>query len=277
MIKSPLRYPGGKSKVVKHLAKFLPQNLSEYSEYREPMVGGGSVYLHIKQTFPNLSFWINDLNEDVYSFWKLVQYNLPQLVEELEYIRDVAVIGKLLFAELTDKNINFENCTIDERAVRFFVLNRITFSGTVEAGGFSEEAFHKRFTYSSIERLAKLEEVIKDVRITNFDYGELLEAPGKDVFIYLDPPYLSATQSRLYGKSGELHTYFEHDRFCQMLKECPHKWMVTYDNSEQIINNFRDFAYIYNWEVQYGMNNYKQDKAAKGQELIITNYPVDIA
>lgn len=273
MIVSPLRYPGGKSRAVKHIAKYLPKF---FLEYREPLVGGGSVFFYVKQTFPDIQFWINDLNEELYFFWKLAQSNLQQLVEEIEYQRDVYVNGKALFEELTSNDINFDNLTSDERAVRFFILNRITFSGTVESGGFSQEAFDKRFTYSSIKRLADLDKVIQGVQITDFDYSVLLKEPGEEVFIFLDPPYLGATQSRLYGKRGNLHIAFDHQRFAKLLRECPHKWMITYDDSNEIIENFKEFAYIYKWELQYGMNNYKQRKAAKGKELIITNYEVNL-
>jgi len=38
--------------------------------------------------------------------------------------------------------------------------------------------------------------------------------------------------------------------------------------------NFQ-FAQIYEWELQYGMNNYKQEKANKGSELFISNYSVE--
>lgn len=273
MIKSPLRYPGGKSRAIKHIATHLPK---KFLEYREPLVGGASVFFYVKQTFPNIQYWINDLNEELYLFWKCTQANLQQLVEKIEYQRDICINGKALFTELTTKDINFENLSSVERAVRFFILNRITFSGTVESGGFSQEAFDKRFTYSSIERLASLDKLLQEVRITNYDYSVLLEEPGEDVFIFLDPPYLSATQSRLYGKRGNLHTSFDHRRFAQLLRECPHQWMITYDDSDEVIQNFKSFAYIYKWELQYGMNNYKQGKAAKGKEVIITNYEVNL-
>lgn len=269
MIKSPLRYPGGKSRAIKQIANYLPKS---FLEYREPFVGGGSVFFYIKHTSPTIKYWVNDLNKDLYCFWKAVRLNLEQLVEKIEYYKDNYTNGKALFQELTNNQVNIENLTIDERAVRFFILNRITFSGTVESGGFSQEAFDKRFTDSSIERVANLKDTLQDVQITNFDYSVLLEAPGDEVFLFLDPPYLSATASRLYGKRGILHTSFDHQRFAKVLQKCSHKWMITYDDSEEIIQNFQDFAFIYKWELQYGMNNYKQDKAAKGKELIITNY-----
>jgi len=58
------------------------------------------------------------------------------------------------------------------------------------------------------------------------------------------------------------------------MQDCSHQWLITYDDCEQVRENF-DFAFIYEWELQYGMNNYKQKQAKKGNELFITNYPID--
>jgi site-specific DNA-adenine methylase len=58
--------------------------------------------------------------------------------------------GRELYNFLKDKsNINSEF----DIAVRFFIMNRITFSGIMDSGGYSQQAFEKRFTESSIERL----------------------------------------------------------------------------------------------------------------------------
>ncbi|MBD2242465.1 DNA adenine methylase [Nostoc sp. FACHB-888] len=271
MIKSPLRYPGGKSKAINQIVKYLPEN---FSEFREPFVGGGSVFIYLKQKFPNIKIWINDLNRELFLFWKVAQSDITQLVKEIRHIKVKHTDGKLLFIELTSVDIN--NLSDLERAVRFFVLNRITFSGTVESGGFSEQAFDKRFTDSSIERLEKLENILSEnVQISNLDYSHLLKSEGEDVFLFLDPPYFSATKSKLYGKYGDLHTYFEHQRFANLLQQCHHRWLITYDDSLHIRDNFQ-WANISEWELQYGMNNYKQSSAAKGKELFITNYEVKL-
>lgn len=269
MLKSPLRYPGGKSKAINQIVEYLPES---FAEFREPFIGGGSVFIYLKQKFPDLKFWINDLNQELFLFWKIAQTDIYQLVKEVHRIKDKYTDGKLLFTELTSVEVN--NLSDLERAVRFFVLNRITFSGTVESGGFSQEAFHKRFTYSSIERLGKLETILtKDIQITNLDYSELINAEGENVFLFLDPPYFSATKSKLYGKDGDLHISFDHQIFAEILQQCPYKWLITYDDSPQIRENFK-YANIYEWELQYGMNNYKQVRAAKGKELFITNYEI---
>ncbi|MBW4675404.1 MAG: DNA adenine methylase [Desmonostoc geniculatum HA4340-LM1] len=271
MFKSPLRYPGGKSKAINQIVEYLPDN---FSEFREPFVGGGSVFIYLKQKFPDIKIWINDLNRELFLFWKFAQSDIAQLVKEIRHIKAKYTNGKLLYTELTTVNVN--NLSDFERAVRFFVLNRITFSGTVESGGFSQEAFHKRFTDSSIERLEKLENILdKNIEITNLDYSHLLKKTGEQVFLFLDPPYFSATKSKLYGKDGDLHTSFQHQRFAELLQQCHHPWLITYDDSPQIRENFQ-WANISAWELQYGMNNYKQNGAAKGKELFITNYEVKI-
>ncbi|MHC5594993.1 MAG: DNA adenine methylase [Nostoc sp.] len=271
MLKSPLRYPGGKSKAINQIVEYLPES---FSEFREPFVGGGSVFIYLRQKFPHVKIWINDLNRELFLFWKFAQSDLAHLVKEIRQIKVKYTDGKLLFTELTQVNVN--NLSDLERAVRFFVLNRITFSGTVESGGFSQEAFHKRFTDSSIERLEKLENILSEnVQITNLDYSHLLKSEGEDVFIFLDPPYFSAEKSKLYGKRGDLHTSFEHQRFAEVLQQCYHRWLITYDDSLHIRENFQ-WANISEWELQYGMNNYKQGGAAKGKELFITNYEVKL-
>ena len=70
MIKSPLRYPGGKSRAIPQIIKYLPAN---FSEYREPFVGGGSFFIYLKQNYPKLNIWINDLNQNLFLFWKYSQ------------------------------------------------------------------------------------------------------------------------------------------------------------------------------------------------------------
>ena len=268
LIKSPLRYPGGKSKAIKIIVQYFPAN---FSEYREPFVGGGSLFIYLKQKFPHLKIWINDLNKELFLFWKFAQSNLEALVKEIRYIKSNSSDGKKLFEDLT--NVDLEKLSDFERAVRFFVLNRITFSGTVESGGFSQEAFHKRFTDSSIARLEQMTDILKDIKITNLDYSELLFVSGQNILIFFDPPYFCATRSRLYGKDGNLHISFEHQRFFDLVKKCQYQWLITYDNSPEIRKNF-DLFNLVEWELQYGMNNYKQSYAARGKELIITNYKI---
>jgi DNA adenine methylase len=265
-VKSPLRYPGGKSRAIQQMKFLLPK---EFNEYREPFVGGGSFFIYLKQKRPNLKIWINDLNPELYYFWEQAQVDAEKLAREVLKVKKERKNGQELFDELLA--VKTETISNFERAVRFFVLNRITFSGVVESGGYSQLAFESRFTESSIERLSKLGPILENVKITHLDYRELLQDGDKNIFTFLDPPYFKATKSKLYGKNGVLHTGFNHNGFATEMKKCKHSWLITYDDSPEIRANFF-FAKIYEWELQYGMNNYKQGKAEKGSELFITNY-----
>ncbi|HEY9906551.1 MAG TPA: DNA adenine methylase [Thermosynechococcaceae cyanobacterium] len=266
-VKSPLRYPGGKSKAIPQLLPHVPLTIGEY---REPFIGGGSVYLAVQQLLGNRvqSYWINDLNFDLYCFWHTAKTENEALAEAVEKIKQKYTNGRELFAYFTCPEFRLSEF---DRAVRFFVLNRITFSGTVDSGGYSQQAFERRFTDSSIDRLRNLSTHLAAVHITNTDYEILLKQEGENVFIFLDPPYLSVTKSKLYGLKGNLHTGFDHERFAQAMQQCPHKWLITYDDSPQVRKLF-EFANITEWTLQYGMNNYKQTGAAIGRELLIKNY-----
>ncbi len=269
IIKSPLRYPGGKSRAIPQIQKHLP---ASFTEFREPFVGGGSVFLFIRQCYPDVKIWINDLNYDLYCFWKTAQTDTHRLAAAVEKIKQDCDHGQRLFDELRS---NFHaNISDFDRAVRFFVMNRITFSGTVDSGGYSEAAFRTRFTHSSIKRLLNLQPLLQNIKITHLDYKSVIHEAGEDVFIFLDPPYLAATKSRLYGKNGSLHTAFDHTEFADEMKRCPHRWLITYDDSPEIRANFAA-SNLHAWELQYGMNNYKQGKANKGKELFITNYVLE--
>ena len=268
MIKSPLRYPGGKSRAIKFIAPLIP----EFDEFREPFVGGGSVFVYLKQKFPNKKFWINDIYENLFHFWNQSQQNPDKLIEQIQYWRDNSNVGKELHKYLLENIDNFDDL---KKAAAFFVFNRITFSGTTESGGFSKAAFNKRFTQSSIERVKALSHILGNTKITNLDYQEVIEAKGDNVFTFLDPPYYSATKSALYGKNGNLHKIFDHERFAEVLKRTNHKWLVTYDDSEYIRDLF-SFANIKKWNLTYGMRNVGNNGNQKGNELFISNYPLEI-
>lgn len=266
-IKSPLRYPGGKSKVTDLLLPFIPLDIREF---REPFIGGGSVFLAVKNLFQNRieRYWINDINVDLYLFWKYSQNNIDNLVSAVIKVRENYQDGKELYNYLKNQDNNNSEFDI---AVRFFIMNRITFSGIMDSGGYSQQAFEKRFTESSIERLKSVSNCLSQVNITCGDYEDLLMQDGKEVFLFLDPPYFKAVKSKLYGVKGDLHSSFDHQRFADNLQKCQHRWLLTYDDCPQVRELF-NFADISEFEVQYGMNNYKQKNAAKGKELLIKNY-----
>jgi len=267
---SPLRYPGGKSKVSGKIARLLP----EFSEYREPFIGGGSVFLAAAQANRSAKFWINDLYPEVANFWKQAQISLPAMVEAVREIKGNFRSGVELYEFLKDWGPHLDV----DGAVRFFILNRITFSGTSDSGGFSQQAFDKRFTDSSLERLEGLDFLSTlDLAVTNEDYEECLKSKGDDVSLFLDPPYRTKDR-RLYGKWGNLHRSFDHERFSEVVKACGHKWMVTYNQGlsvEDMLPESENVHYM-RWEQHYGMKNALGASVPRGKELIITNYSLGV-
>jgi DNA adenine methylase len=267
--RSPLRYPGGKQRAIEQIARLFPESAREY---REPLVGGGSVFFHARSSNFAEKYWINDKFSELFAFWRAVQdeETCARLMRDLEMLRlsfgnDPEKIKKYFLQARAEKTADRYRA-----ALLFFFFNRVTFSGTTRAGGFSSAASLRRFTASSIERLAPLPQALADVQITNLDFEDVILKPGRGVFIFLDPPYFKA--SRLYGRGGILHD-FDHVRLARILKALPkHRFLITYDDCPEIRKLYR-WANIQDWQLQYGMNNCNLKKESKiGSELFISNY-----
>lgn len=149
MIKSPLRYPGGKSRV----AKFIVEQFPKFDEYREPFLGGGSVFIETKRRFSDKKFWVNDVYFDLFKFWQQTQIDADAVCEKIIALKNQFSDGKRLYQFLKNNS--------EDSAAAFFIFNRITFSGTTLSGGYSEAAFRGRFTASSIERIKPLQNCSK--------------------------------------------------------------------------------------------------------------------
>ncbi len=105
MVKSPLRYPGGKSRAVKTIAPLIPQ----FDEFREPFLGGGSVFIYMKQKYPNKKYWINDIYSNLYYFWKYTRQNPDILIKLIQKYKDEFNDGKKLYRFLTRQIDRFGN------------------------------------------------------------------------------------------------------------------------------------------------------------------------
>jgi DNA adenine methylase len=95
-----------------------------------------------------------------------------------------------------------------------------------------------------------------------------MEAPGEDVFVFLDPPYL--IKDMLYGKDKEMHTSFCHEDFVKSCKDTTHNWMITYNEHPWLREQFADF-HMENFEFRYSLAHRKENKNKK-EELLIMNY-----
>lgn len=266
--KSPLRYPGGKSRGMKFLKNFIPP----FAELREVFFGGGSFSFYCLQQFSEAIYKASDLNYELWCFWTQLQKNTTALIDGVQAVYNQYDDGKQLFAEIVQRRN--DDLTELQRGIDFYILNRITFSGVVDAGGYSQASFEGRFTQSSIDRLLETAALIQPVQFFCEDYAYLINEPGENVLLFLDPPYYSATKSKLYGKKGILHTQFDHQLLFETLQHCSHKWLVTYDNCAYIKDLYKDF-YQLEWELQYGMTNSGNNASILGKELLIANYELN--
>ena len=210
-LKTPLRYPGGKSRACTKMDVYIP-DLRDYKEYREPFLGGGSVAIHITKKYPHLDIWVNDLYEPLYNFWRVLQddgYKLYKRLQELKSRYPDPGSAKGLFLEAKEL-VNDYSISPLYRACSFYVINKCSFSGLTESSSFSKQASDNNFSMRGIEKLQGYTQIIKDWKITNLSYEQLL-TDDKKCFTYLDPPY--DIKDNLYGKKGSLHNRFNHDDF----------------------------------------------------------------
>jgi len=277
-LKTCLRYPGGKSKAVKTLTPWFPKS---FKEYREPFIGGGSVAFYITQAYPDVPIWINDKYETLYNFWIQLRDCGEELSESLYDIKTKVSDYKsqedkdLAHQELFDacrENINNQNGI--ERAISFFILNKCSYSGLTENSTFSKTASRSNFSLIGIEKLKEYSNLIRNWKITNLDYSDVMNSCGEDVFVFLDPPY--DIKDFLYGKDREMHKSFDHLKFAEDVYECPHKFMITYNLNDRLIELYKDY-YLREWKLRYSMAHRGEkgtDENVK-TELLVTNYKIE--
>lgn len=267
-LKTPLRYPGGKSRAIKYLLPHFPDNVTEY---REPFIGGGSVAIAFTKENPDIPVWVNDLYEPLVNFWKVLQSNgiaLATHLEEVKKSNDSPDLAKKLF-DASKEIMNDETAEPLYRAACFYILNKCSFSGLTESSSFSRQASISNFSLRGIDKLPQYSELIANWKITNLSYEEMLDDSG--CFIFLDPPY--NIKDNLYGSKGSLHKGFDHKLFCDRITECNSPWMITY-NSHPTIKEWYENYEQWTWDLTYTMRstgdymNEQKDRA----ELLIKNY-----
>jgi len=272
-LKTPLRYPGGKSKSIKYISPLIP----DYDEYREPFIGGASVFIHLKQTYPNKIYWINDLYSSLYIFWNELKTHPMEVILQInEWKNEYKNNEKQMFKYAIE---NLDSPDGVKAGAAFYVINKTSFSGLSSSGSFSQQAVTQNFTDNCINKLDSISKVLGNTTITNLDYSELINKPGKNVFLFLDPPYFLGKKSNLYGKNGDMHKNFNHELFAETIKKCPHKWLITYNDCPEIRELFNAPGItIQSWEVGYTMHiHHNENKQQKSKEIFIYNYDLNNA
>jgi len=272
-LKTPLRYPGGKSRAVQKLSQYLP-DLRNYDEFREPFLGGGSVAIYITKQYPLLDIWVNDLYEPLVNFWQQLQMFGPDLCSSLTTLKSTANTpdkARQLFLVSKEK-INDKNVSSFDRAVAFYIVNKCSFSGLTESSSFSEQASNNNFNLRGIERLPGYSKIIEHWRITNYSYDYLMDG-YKGAFMYLDPPY--DIKDNLYGNKGSMHKRFDHDKFAADCDNHSMDMMVSYNSDQLVRERFKDWQAI-EFDHTYTMRSVGEYMREQHQrkELVLINYEV---
>ena len=270
-LKTPLRYPGGKSRAVPKLLQWLPSR--EITEYREPFLGGGSMAIEMTRRLPEeIPIWVNDLYEPLYNFWVQLRDNGDYLHRELMRAKNFhpdEETAKKLFLDAKEQ-LNEDNTDPKDRAVLFYIINKCSFSGLTESSSFSKAASNSNFSIRGIERLPEYSDLIQRWKITNVSYEELVSDETL-TFIYADPPY--DIKDALYGHKGDKHRGFDHAKFADTMDKCLCNVMISYNNHPEIVQRFLewcqyDFAHTYTMR---STGTYMSDQT-KRRELVLTNY-----
>ena len=270
-LKTPLRYPGGKSRACVKMDPYFP-DLRDYDEFREPFIGGGSVAIHITKKYPNLDIWVNDLYEPLVNFWQVLQTFSSDLRDTLSREKsnnNNPESAKELFLAAKDM-VNDLTLTSVDRAVAFYIVNKCSFSGLTESSSFSEQASNSNFSLRGIEKLPEYSKLIEKWRITNYSYDYLMDG-NKGAFMYLDPPY--DIKDNLYGRKGSMHKGFDHDKFAADCDNNDMDQLVSYNSDQLVTDRFKNWNAA-EFDLTYTMRSvgeYMREQKQR-KELLLFNY-----
>jgi len=272
MTLSPLRYPGGKSKLTAYVLETLRLNKLEGGTYAEPFAGGAAIalYLLINQHVKNI--YINDLDESIYCFWHSV-------INETElFCRMIDVIGVTIEEWHKQKRVyQSRSASMLERGFATFFLNRTNRSGIIKAGvigGLDQSGNYKldcRFNKERLKQQIRLIGTMRDcITLTNLDAVDFIETllPSLDnnTLVNIDPPYF------VKGK-GLYANFFEesdHYRLYEAVTNITQPWIVTYDDVPEINDIYSKYS-----PRSFGLTYVAQVKR-KGTEVIVHNPSMEI-
>jgi len=274
--KTPLRYPGGKSRACTKMDQYLLK-VSDCGEYREPFLGGGSVAIYITKKYPKLdTIWVNDWYEPLYNFWRVLQDDgnaLYKTLCDLKSRHPEPESAKELFLKSKEYLNDESNNDSLQRAVSFYIINKCSFSGLTESSSFSKQASKSNFSLRGIQKLPGYTKIIENWKITNKSYEQLL-TNDKEIFTYLDPPY--DIKDNLYGKKGNMHNTFNHDDFAADCDRFAGPQLISYNSSQLVKDRFKGWQ-TGEFDLTYTMRSVGEymRKQKERKELLLFNYGIE--
>jgi len=209
-----LRWQGGKSRMLKHILPMIPA----HDCYCEPFFGGGAV-LFAKERSPVEV--INDINGNLVALYRNLQFHLPALLNEIEW----------LFASRQNLHdfIAQPGLTELQRAARFLLVNRTSFGGGMKSFGVAKTkgggvGFDRKQVGGLINAA---HERLNGVVVENLSYERCFanyDSPGS--FFFIDPPYQNAPTGTYDGWDEARLKTFRRD-----VGRLKGNWIVTLNDS----------------------------------------------
>jgi len=264
---SPLRYPGGKTKLYDKVVGILKKNDLQDAIYVEPFCGGSGLAIKLLLCNEVSSIVINDIDPAIYAFWYCVLNKTKELCSRLTEC--------IITIEERDKQIRIlrevGNYSTIEIGFATLFLNRTNVSGILNAGpiGGREQAgkdkLDARFKKEVLEeKIATIAAQREKISIHNLDVIDFVDKvlpkyeSGK-LFLNFDPPYVKKGQE-LYLNHFSME---DHKRLRDKVSQCDHYWIVTYDYNDSVLDLYASFYYE---RIQL---NHSAGSMKKGEEVII--------
>lgn len=236
---SPLRYPGGKSRMAPYFTQLIFAQQKYPKIYAEPFAGGAGAALNLLVNEVVQKIYINDLSPGIAAFWRSVFNQSQELVEKIQKCS----VNIDNWYEQRDIFNNPEKYNDIDLGFATFFLNRCNRSGILTAGpigGLMQTGKWKmdaRFNRPNlIDRINFLQSYSNRVSVTQLDAKEFMkcvEVEGDDIFLYIDPPYIVPGE-QLYLNSLN---YQNHVELAEYLHGFSSPWVLTYDVVDQVIDD----------------------------------------
>jgi DNA adenine methylase len=226
MLKPLSGYIGGKQKFLNDILPVVP----EHNRYVEVFFGQGSVFFAKRKSHSNI---INDLDHDVYNFFRVLQKYPDIFINEINQVPYSAEYFEKTRLSFKDKKIWADMLDFD-RAVNYFILLFTSFSSVMNSGSLTRrESNWLKWADRLPEHIRLVANHLReDTYITNFDFEKCIESfDDIDTFFFIDPPYTMAKKGKYYRMNFDEQ---DHERLRDCLKKIKGKFLLTYDNNELI-------------------------------------------
>lgn len=220
-MKTPIRYWGGKQQLSAQIISLIPEHLC----YTEAFFGGGAVFFSKP---PSKIEMINDLNDNMVNFYRMMKKNFGQLAEEI----DLTLFSEFQYNEAKKLwKIGFSDGEDNvKRAWSVFVLSQQGFNGIMGSTWTytNEKNVAKRFDQLKKEFAVKYINRLENTQIFCRDAISVIEdTDGPDVFHFIDPPYFNSDMAHYGGYSEE-----DFKRLLKLLEDIQGRFLLTSYPSE---------------------------------------------